>query len=92
MIARTLVLALGTAVFVAVVSISQGGRPVTPSTSFATSGAVWADLDCSGDITTADTLQALLEIGGLPGDTAEFCPFFGTPVEPGLPSLVPRIL
>ena len=81
MIARTLVLALGTAVFVAVVSISQGGRPVTPSTSFATSGALWADLDCSGDITTADPLQALLEIGGLSGDTAEFCPFFGTPVE-----------
>lgn len=81
MIARTLVLVLVTIVFVVVVSISDGGNPASPPTSFATSGAVWADLDCSGDITIADPLQALLEIGGLPGDTAEFCPFFGTPVE-----------
>ncbi len=81
MIARTVVLALVTAVLVVVVSISQSGHPLTPSTSFATSGAVWADLDCSGDITTADPLHMLLEIGDLPGNTPDFCPIPGTPVE-----------
>ncbi len=32
-------------------------------------------------MTVADPLQALLDIGGLPGEPAEFCPFVGTPVE-----------
>ena len=45
MIARTLVLALGHAVFVVVVSISGGGNPASPPTSFATTSVTWADLD-----------------------------------------------
>ncbi|MCH7484109.1 MAG: hypothetical protein IIA90_03050 [Chloroflexi bacterium] len=81
MIARTLVLALVTSVFVAVVSISGGGNPASPPTSFATTSVTWADLDCSGDITPADPLQVLLEAGGLSGDPADLCPVVGSPVE-----------
>lgn len=80
MFARTLVLALVSAVFVVIVSIG-GGNPANPPTSFATGSAVWADLDCSGDVTTDDALEALLAVGGLPGRGAEFCPIVGTPAE-----------
>jgi len=80
-IARTLVLALVSAVLVVVVSISESGHSVAPTTSFATTNVAWADLDCSGGVTTADPLQVLLEMGGLPGDGAEFCPIVGSPVE-----------
>ncbi|HEY5640801.1 MAG TPA: GEVED domain-containing protein [Dehalococcoidia bacterium] len=79
MIARGLVLALVIAVFAG--TAGSDGYPAEPSTSFASAGETWADLDCSGDITTADPLQALFEVGGLPGETADFCPVVGSPVE-----------
>ncbi|HEY5626097.1 MAG TPA: GEVED domain-containing protein [Dehalococcoidia bacterium] len=79
MISRTLPLAA--AVLVAVLAIGSEGHLASQSTSLATTSATWADLDCSGDITTADPLQALLELGGLPGETADFCPIIGSPVE-----------
>ncbi len=81
MIARTLILALVAAVFVTLMAIGSVGHPGSSSTSLATTSATWADLDCSGDITTADPLQALLDIGGLPGEPAEFCPIVGSPVD-----------